>query len=286
MSKKPEKSAKLDDEALRYLRRRNRARKFVIALCVLVICGCTAYLAVYRYQVSRLDAYADKQQVIRDRDAAASPDTGGSDSEFVIHYTEDAPPPEVLPEYRTLYELNRKMVGWIHIDGTNIDYPVMQTVNNEYYLKHNFDQEEDRNGSIFLDKDCSIWPVSDNLILYGHHMRSLRMFGQLSKYSSKDFYEKHKTIRFDTIYETGTYEVMYVMKTQIYAENDTRFKYYQFIDAVSPEEFNSNMLEMSRMSLYDTGVTAQYGDRLITLSTCSYHTKDGRFVVVAKRVGD
>lgn len=110
------------------------------------------------------------------------------------------------------------------------------------------------------------------------------MFGQLNKYSSQKFYEEHKLIQFDTIYEEGTYEVMYVFRSKIYEESEIVFKYYQFINALSETEFNSYMREMAAMSLYDTGVTAEFGDELLTLSTCDYYTDYGRFVVVAKKV--
>lgn len=110
------------------------------------------------------------------------------------------------------------------------------------------------------------------------------MFGQLNKYSSEEFYDKHKYIQFDTIYEKGTYEVMYVFRSKIYEESEIVFKYYQFIDTNSEAEFDSYMREMAEMSLYDTGVTAEYGDELLTLSTCDYYTDYGRFVVVAKKI--
>ena len=160
----------------------------------------------------------------------------------------------------------------------------MQTSDNEYYLDHNLNQEYDKNGSIFMDTACDVIKPSTNFILYGHHMQSGKMFGDLDKYSSKSYYEKHKYIDFDTIYEKGIYEVMYVFRSRVYSEEDVVFKYYQFIDAMSEVEFNSNMKEMAAVSLYDTGVTASYGDRLLTLSTCDYQEKNGRFVVVAKKV--
>ena len=77
---------------------------------------------------------------------------------------------------------------------------------------------------------------------------------------------------------------MYVFRSHVYTSGEIAFKYYQFIDATSEEEFNSYMTEMSNLSYYDTGVTATYGDRLLTLSTCDYQEKDGRFVVVAKKI--
>lgn len=272
--------ADMQKSILLEIRKRERIRKWIMAACVCIAAACFTYLGIYSYQVSRLDAYAEKQQNLKGVDSSVVvPETP------VIHYdSEEIDVPDILEEYKILYSLNKRLIGWVKIDDTYIDYPVLQTTNNEYYLNHNFDQEEDKNGSIFLDKDCSILPRSTNLIVYGHHMRSGRMFGQLNKYSSKDFYEKHKLIQFDTIYETGTYEIMYVFRSKIYEESEIVFKYYQFINANSEIEFNSYMREMAEMSLYDTGVTAEYGDELLTLSTCDYYTSGGRFVVVAKKI--
>lgn len=267
---------------LRELRKRERIRKIIITTCICGAIGCFAYLWLYDYQVRRLDAYAGVQQALK----GETVETEDAVSEkVVINYDNgEIILPDVLDEYKTLYNLNKKLIGWVKIDDTYIDYPVLQTSNNEYYLNHNFDQEQDKNGSIFLDMDCSIFPRSTNLIIYGHHMRSGRMFGQLNKYSDEKFFEKHRYIQFDTIYEKGTYEVMYVFRSEVYNENEIVFKYYQFIDAASEVEFDSNMREMAAMSLYDTGVTAAYGDELLTLSTCDYFTDNGRFVVVAKRI--
>lgn len=263
------------------LKKRERIRRLLIAACMCVAAGCFLYLGIYYYQVRRLDAYADKQQKLKgmETEIEVTPET------VVIHYdNQEIVVPDILEEYKMLYSLNQKLIGWVKIDDTYIDYPVLQTSNNDYYIDHNFDQEEDRNGSIFLDAECTILPRSTNLILYGHHMRSGRMFGQLNKYSSQSFYEDHKLIQFDTIYERGTYEVMFVFRSKVYEESEIVFKYYQFINAASETEFNSYMREMAAMSLYDTGVTAEFGDELLTLSTCDYYTDYGRFVVVAKKV--
>ena len=270
---------------LRDMKMRERIRRGIVAVCSLLVVGSLAYLADYSYRTKRLDDYAAIQKNLKNT-ALTTPETPETPETPVIHYDDDTADtlPDILPEYQTLYSLNKRLIGWVKIDDTYIDYPVLQTVNNDYYLNHNFDQEEDKNGSIFLDKDCSIYPRSTNLILYGHHMRSGRMFGQLNKYSSEKFYKEHKYIQFDTIYEKGTYEVMYVFRSKIYEESEIVFKYYQFTDAVSETEFESNMMQMADMSLYDTGVSAEYGDELLTLSTCDYYTSDGRFVVVAKKI--
>lgn len=274
--------ADMQKRILREMKKRERIRRGIVAVCSLLVVGSLAYLADYSYRTKRLDDYAAIQKNLKNT-ALTTPETPETP---VIHYDDDTVDtlPDILPEYQTLYSLNKRLIGWVKIDDTYIDYPVLQTVNNDYYLNHNFDQEEDKNGSIFLDKDCSIYPRSTNLILYGHHMRSGRMFGQLNKYSSEKFYKEHKYIQFDTIYEKGTYEVMYVFRSKIYEESEIVFKYYQFTDAVSETEFESNMMQMADMSLYDTGVSAEYGDELLTLSTCDYYTSDGRFVVVAKKI--
>lgn len=192
--------------------------------------------------------------------------------------------PDILEEYVTLYNKNKSLIGWIKIDDTLIDYPVMQSKNETYYLNHNFDQEKDNNGSIFIDPDCSIFPQSENIIIYGHNMKSGKMFGQLKKYKSESFYKKHPLIQFDTLYEKGTYQIMYVFNDVVHDETEVTFKYYQFISANSEEEFESDMNDMAEMSLYDTGITAKWSDKLITLSTCDYSKGAERFAIVAKKI--
>lgn len=209
----------------------------------------------------------------------------GDEEEFVIHRTAETETPDILSEYEILYNKNKKLIGWVKIADTNIDYPVMQTSDNEYYLTHDFDQNKDKNGCIFMDKDCNVIDRSTNLIIYGHDMKSGAMFGHLDKYTDESFFKEHQTFQFDTIYEKGTYQVVYVFQAKVLAEDEIAFKYYQFIDANSEEEFLSNMAEMAAMSLYDTGVTPPYGSELVTLSTCdTSQGAEGRFVVVGMRV--
>ncbi len=271
----------MQKEILRELKKRERRRKLTVILCSVVAVACFGYFGVYYYFSDRTQMdYENLAQLKGNTTLAAGPSPG-----ITIHYTEEEEIElEVLEEYQTLYNKNKRLIGWLKIDDTNIDYPVMQTTNNEYYLDHNYSQEYDKNGSLFLDKDCDVVHRSTNLIIYGHHMKSGKMFGNLNKYSSEDYCKSHSTIQFDTIYEKGTYEVMYVFRSRIYNEDEIVFKYYQFLDATSEKEFDSNMQEMAALSLYDTGVTASYGDELLTLSTCDNSETDGRFVVVAKRV--
>lgn len=271
----------MQEEILRVLRKKERKRKCMIAACAVICLVCFGYVGAY-YQVSAKSA-KEFEELLALKEAGS---TGrATKSGAKIHFTEDnIVIPDILPEYEKIYNKNKKLIGWIKIDDTIIDYPVMQTVNNEYYLDHNFNQEEDRNGCIFMDYQCDILRGCDNIILYGHHMKSGKMFGSLNKYSKESYYQEHPTILFDTIYEKGEYQVMYVFRSKVYSEEDVTFKYYQFINAASEKEFNSYIHEMSALSLYDTGVTASYGDQLLTLSTCDYQEKKGRFVVVAKKI--
>ncbi|MBQ6807382.1 MAG: class B sortase [Lachnospiraceae bacterium] len=270
---------RMQQEIKAVLNQKEKRRKLTVVLCAVVALACFGYYGVYYY-------FADRTQMDYEQlsDLKGSNLSTGAQS-VTIHYTEEEEIElTVLKEYETLYNKNKSLIGWLKIDDTNIDYPVMQTSNNEYYLDHNFNQEYDKNGSLFLDKDCDVVRRNTNLIIYGHHMKSGKMFGNLNKYSNKSYYEEHPIIQFDSIYEKGTYQIMYVFRSRIYNEDEIVFKYYQFFDAASEKEFNSNMQEMKAISLYDTGVTASYGDELLTLSTCDNSEEDGRFVVVAKRI--
>lgn len=267
-------------EILSELEKREKRRRLTVVLCSAVALVCFGYFGVYCYFADRTESDYEMLAELKGSSTLAA----GAPAVTIHRTDEEEVELNVLEEYQTLYNKNKSLIGWLKIDDTNIDYPVMQTANNEYYLDHNYTQEYDKNGSLFLDKDCDIVHRNTNLIIYGHHMKSGKMFGNLNKYSSEEYAKKHATIQFDTIYEKGTYEVMYVFRSRIYNEEEIVFKYYQFFDAASEKEFSSNMQEMAALSLYDTGVTASYGDELLTLSTCDNSEQDGRFVVVAKRI--
>lgn len=264
------------------LKKKERKRKILIAACLFMCIVSFGYLGAY-YQVSAKSA-KEFEELSAMKKAGAQKGTSNKNKVKINLVDDELVIPDILPEYEMIHQKNQRLIGWVKIDDTIIDYPVMQTVNNEYYLDHNFNQEEDRNGCIFMDYQCDVVRGCDNIILYGHHMKSGKMFGTLNKYSKQSYYEDHPTIQFDTIYEKGTYQVMYVFRSKVYSEEEVTFKYYQFINAASEMEFDSAMNEMAALSLYDTGVTASYGDQLLTLSTCDYQEKKGRFVVVAKKI--
>ena len=280
--RRPEMSGEMKQRVEEELQRQEKRRKLTIALCSLAAACCLGYFGVYSWQHYRSEQVSEEFRRRKEMSAVTAEGTPPPSPLYTLDGPEEDR--EVLEEYKNLLNRNKTLIGWVKIDDTNIDYPVVQALDNEYYLKHNMDQEYDKNGTIFLDKDCSITKPSTNFIIYGHHMKSGKMFGKLDLYQEEEYCKEHPRIRFDTIYEKGTYEVMYVFRSRVYSEEEIVFKYYQFIDANSEQEFRSCMEEMASLSLYDTGVTAEYGDQLLTLSTCDYQEKNGRFVVVARKI--
>ena len=243
----------------------------VILLGAAAFCGYHIY-EHYAHEAEQTEAFAE----IADKVEQAQEDESQATE---IPLTEEE---TVLPEYGELFLQNPDMAGWIKVEGTNINYPVMQTPNEpNFYLKHNFEKAYSDLGTPYIQENCNI-AESDNLVIYGHHIKGQKMFGALESYKNKDFYEEHNTIQFDTLTKHGEYEVIAVFKTVAYSSEG--FRYYDFVDAENAEAFDEYTAKCKELALYDTGVSAEYGDRLITLSTCEYSAQNGRLVVVAKKV--
>ncbi|MBR1910402.1 MAG: class B sortase, partial [Lachnospiraceae bacterium] len=196
-----------------------------------------------------------------------------------------------------VHGINPDTAGWLSIDGTVIDYPVMQTPSDEqYYLNRDFDGKYSAYGCIIADTDSVIGTgtkannyddgsiPSTNIILHGHNMKNGTMFGGLDKYRDQTYEKSHSRIKFSSLYEEREYEICAVFLSQVYKKSDDVFKYYQFFNADTEEEFNDFYKNIKSMSMYDTGVDAAYGDEFLTLSVCAYHVDNGRLVVVAKRI--
>ena len=194
---------------------------------------------------------------------------------------------ERMQQVKSLKMENEDIVGWLEIENTKINYPVLQGTDDEYYLTHNYKKEKTQKGSIFLSKDYNWEEKSSNLQIYGHNMDNGEMFHELLKYENKKFYEQHPTIRFTTEEEDAIYEIISVFKSRVYYQSEKNvFRYYYFINAETEEEYNAFVKNAKKVSLHEIKATAKYGDQLMTLSTCSYHTEDGRFVVVARKINE
>lgn len=183
-------------------------------------------------------------------------------------------------QYQALYEQNDEFVGWIKIENTMISYPVMQSIDNpDFYLKHGFDKGYSNYGVPYIDEACATG-LSNNIVIYGHNMKNGSMFSDLVKYASQDYYESHPIIQYDTLTQLSEYQIVCVFR---FDTNNETFRFNEYTD-MNEEKFAEYMANCYERQLYDTGVTAEYGDELITLSTCEYTYENGRFIVVAKKI--
>lgn len=188
----------------------------------------------------------------------------------------------VLGEYAALYERNGDLVGWVSVPGTRIDYPVMQSAQPDYYLRRSFDKKRANHGSIYAWEPADVFAPSDNVTLFGHRMNDGTMFYDLLNYADEAFWREHTTFQFDTLEEKGEYEIFAAFRTS--GTGGEGFAYHAFVDAVNGEDFDTFVRTCKELSFYDTGITPQYGDKLVTLSTCDYALENGRMVVVGRRV--
>ncbi len=258
-----------------------------IYLAMVMICIFMVLLSgwmLYRYfkqSKEQAEIYEELVILVGKKEPDIQQSTGNTDT-----VTTETQGTGIRPEYAEIYEQNADLVGWISIADTRINYPVMQSPEDpNFYLKHSFDKSYSNHGCPYVNANCDVSAPSDNLIIYGHHMKDGSMFGDLDKFISKSFWETHRTISFDTLTQRQTYEVIAVFKVATGTGSASEFRYYAFTDANTPEEFNAYIDRAKSIALYDTGITAAYGDKLITLSTCEYSNYNGRLVVVAKRIG-
>lgn len=192
-------------------------------------------------------------------------------------------PERMLPRYKAIYELNDDLVGWISIPGTDVDYPVVQTAQSEFYLNHDFFGEENINGQIILDTLCDPYTPSYNLVISGHNMRSGSMFGNLDDYASKNYWQNHKFVQFDTLMDERQYVIFAAFYSADYDVDEEGFRYNADIQyRVDADQW---LTEIRENQIYDTGIDVEFGDEFLTLTTCNHvRRSDGRFVLVCRRI--
>lgn len=262
----------------------------IFAAVFLVSAG---YLGWYFIDAGRQASRYDELDQLRTQDTTPRP-TIDEETDIVYEPSDDpvlveVTDPEtgekvmILSDFAQLYTMNNDIVGWMSIPGTDISYPVMQTPSSvDYYLKRNFDKEYSARGSLYAREACDVFTPSDNITIYGHHMKDGSMFAALDHYMDQAFFEENPHIFFDTLKELHTYKIVAVFKTT--ATVGEGFAYHHFVNAANEAEFDAFVDRCKDLAFYDTGVDAQYGDKLITLSTCEYTQTNGRLVVVAKRI--
>ena len=183
---------------------------------------------------------------------------------------------DVIESLKPYLDRNSDTAGYINVPNSLVDYPIVYSGDNEYYLTHNFDKDESKEGAIFLDFRCDIEDFSKtrNIILYGHRMKDGSMFKSLTDYQKKDFYYANPIIRFDTIYEEHEWEIFTVFETY------TDF-YYIDTDFPTDEKWLSFLEKCHSLSTYETDITFYPTDIVLTLSTCTIRS-DKRLVVMAR----
>lgn len=235
-------------------------------------------------RLAKLQEETKKEQALKPSDGDSDVASENSDLLATDAYI-DPSTLTILPEYQELYNENSDLVGWITIDDTDVSYPVMQKENdNEFYLKHDFDGKDDSNGTLFVDYRSDIVNQTTNTIIYGHNMKSGLMFGSLKSYLTEDYFNTHKTIHFDTIYEHREYEVVAVCLTQVEYQDEETFRYYNFINATTQSEWDDFYRNIQMMSVYGMDIDMDSSDKILTLSTCNSYTEDGRLFLLAKRI--
>lgn len=240
----------------------------------IVILACITYLAIYFYYINKdkkvntslqneIDSIAEAEKV----------------------FEEDTTEGNKVNKIKELQKENSDIKGWIKIEGTKINYPLLQTTDNEFYLSHNYKKEKNITGSIFINKNSNIKDENANVIIYGHQMDNGEMFGDLHSYMEKSFFDKHQTINVCTEDGEANYQIVYVFKSRVFYKDEKNvFRYYNYYNFENEKEYNEYINNCEKIQLYDTGNNAKYGEQLLTLITCEYSRENGRLVVVAKKV--
>lgn len=254
------------------------SNKRKIAAIALVIClaaaGWAGYMGVSELleRKSGVDYYAELAAEVRAAavSAAVTPEPTAAPL--------DAVQDELLPlDFDALRVSFPDIVGWISIEGTAIDYPVVQGVDNDFYLTHLPDKNKNSAGSIMMDVACDPAFGCAVTILHGHHMRSGAMFGDLDLYLEDGYYEEHPTMLLKT--PDGNFNV------EIFAATIVNGREYGYLTSFrSEEEFDDFMTELREGSAFESDVEVSFGDRMLMLSTCEYTYDDARLLVVGKIV--
>ena len=267
----------------------------LIAVCILLGIGVVRLTASVRANNIYKDLASNVQQ---SKDPVVKPTTAPLPTEPVDNSSDEPtapqnaeptgpveetiPPetePQMLPQYAPLYEKNPDLFGWVKIDDTKIDYPVMYAPDDlEKYLYHDFEGNSYSGGTPYMDVRCT--SDSENYLIYGHNMKNGTMFKHLMKYQDEKFWKDHQTVYFGTLYSEGEYEVVAAFYDRVYYKHEDCFKFYDVIELEDEDSYDDAIANFKEKSMYDTGVTPEYGTQLVTLITCAYHVDNGKFVVV------
>lgn len=301
----PKKKQSFRDKFLPFLPRTKLTFYALILIFSSIFLLCAVYLGKYFTDAHNSANNYDQLANLKDQatqgtlatDPTAPTDPFGSTGPTIPGETT---PPVMLPDMQVIYELNSDLVGWIQLPKLKIDYPVMQTPNNrDFYLYRDFYKQPSDIGCLYIRENCDVFRPSDNIVIYGHAMKTGDMFGRLYNYRTKAFWEQNQYFTFDTLYERHTYQIFAVFLTSGTQRdkdgNPVGYPYHRlndFADAAAFDQFIADIKGAAftgenayvGKSLYDTGITPVYGDKLVCLSTCEYTIDNGRLVIMGVQV--
>lgn len=277
-------------------RNRKTSKKNMFLMVAALLCAATAVFAAYKVvsillqEKAEQEAFEDLIQIVYgnrnpNREAltepAANREKGNGETDNQPEGNTDIVP-DIMAGYAILAETNEDMFGWIKVEGTVINYPVMHTPKEpEFYLRRGFDKKYAKSGTPFLQGEC--FENCGNYIVYGHNMRNKTMFGTLSEYENEQFFKEHPIIEFDTLEEKGSYRVMAAFYWHPETGGPEFYRYYDLRKESTLKEYAD---AVKRLAIYDTGIEAETGDQLLTLATCDASDENGRFVIVAKKINE
>lgn len=267
-------------------------RKLIMNISAILVICCFAYF-VDNY-IQHQDKIENNQQIVEMQTNAPTENLEARWAEIRAKYPDIEFPEGMNIKYAELYAQNQDLVGWLKIDNTNIDTPIVQSgltedgKSTEFYLYRDFYKKDDKYGNPFLDSFNTGAELDSNNVIYGHNMTDGLSFAQLEKYHTIEGFKESPIIKYSTIYKDYYFKVYAVFITNGYHSGDNGYLFdYTMTRFTGEENFGTFIEAIDERKLYDTGVDIRPDDKLITLSTCSYEIKQnqmGRLAVVGRLV--
>lgn len=263
---------------------KEKIRKVVMDLSIItIICCIAAFGELYRQYRVQLDDGDELRGKIVDTDTMDENQYNDAWEEIFAKYPNIETPPGMNLKYAYLYAVNQDLVGWLKIPNTNLDVQVVQSTDNDFYLRRDFYGKKSRYGCPYIDYKNDPKYLEDNTIIYGHHMPDGLMFSQLDKYKTLEGYKESPIIQYDTLYDTYYFKVFAAFISNADAKDDNGYIFnYMVTDFSTDEKFTSFIETVEERSIFNTDVNVQPDDKLITLVTCSYEFNDARLVVMGR----
>lgn len=263
---------------------KEKMRKVVMDISIIAIVCClfafVDYFGEYRTQVNIRDGL--KEQIIS-TDGMNDNQYNEAWKDLYAKFPNMNFPTGMKADYAYLYAANQDFVGWLKIENTSLDIQVVQSNDNDYYLKRDFYKNSNRYGCPFMDYKNNTKELDDNTLIYGHHMSDGSLFANLDGFKTLEGYKKSPIISFSTLYQDYQFKVFAVFISTSSPSTDNGFN-YMITDFASDEKFNSFINEVRLRSIINTNVTVNANDKIITLATCSHEFDDARLVVMGRLV--